>query len=62
MSYKNKWIAALSLVTAGVLAVVGATPAAAQSTAWPNKPVRIVVPFPAGGTTDVVARLLGQRL
>ena len=37
-------------------------PAAAQSTAWPNRQVRIVVPFPAGGTTDVVARLLGQRL
>ena len=37
-------------------------PAAAQSTAWPNKQVRIIVPFPAGGTTDVVARLLGQRL
>ncbi len=38
------------------------TPAAAQGTAWPNKQVRIIVPFPAGGTTDVVARLLGQRL
>lgn len=37
-------------------------PAAAQSTAWPNKQVRIIVPFPAGGTTDVVARLLSQRL
>ncbi len=35
---------------------------AAFAQAWPAKSVRIVVPFPAGGTTDVVARILGQRL
>ncbi|AOB33492.1 LacI family transcriptional regulator [Bordetella sp. H567] len=30
--------------------------------AWPDKPVRIIVPFTAGGTTDVVARVIGAEL
>lgn len=37
--------------------------AAAQSTGnWPNKPIRMIVPFPAGSFTDTVARVLSERL
>jgi len=38
-----------------------ATPALAQD-AFPNRPIRVVVPFPAGGTTDLLGRLFAQRM
>ena len=46
-----------------LLALMAATPAAAQSAdTWPDRPVRMIVPFPAGSSTDVVGRVLAQKL
>ncbi|EON19397.1 extra-cytoplasmic solute receptor [Cupriavidus sp. GA3-3] len=37
-------------------------PAAWASDAWPSKPIRWVVPYPPGGSTDMLARIVGQKL
>lgn len=44
----------------GLLAVTGI--AGAQADAWPSKPIRIVVPYTPGGSSDIIARIISQPL
>jgi len=39
-----------------------ALPAAAVAEDFPSKPIRLIVPFPAGGPNDIIARVIGQRM
>lgn len=48
-------------VVAAVLAWCGATPARSQDV-WPSRPVKLVIPFAAGGATDTLGRVLAQAM
>jgi tripartite-type tricarboxylate transporter receptor subunit TctC len=52
----------VSLFLALVLALAAGKAGAQSDTGWPGKPIKLIVPFPAGSSTDVIARILGQML
>jgi len=49
-----------ALVATLAMSLAGFVPAQAQS--YPTKPIKIIVPYPAGGTSDILARSIGQKL
>ncbi len=46
----------------GLVALAALTSTAVMAQSYPSKPIKLIVPFPAGGTTDIVARIVAQRM
>ena len=55
-AYATRWHLAVLVAITSALACT-----AAPAQTWPSKPVRVIVPFPPGGGTDVIGRVLSQR-
>lgn len=53
---------ALGRLFAAMAALIAIAPFTASAQDWPNRPIRVIVPFAAGGSTDVAARLVGDYL
>lgn len=60
-SHSNRRSAMARLLAAALAPASMLSPAQAQA-AWPIRPITLVIPFPPGGQTDVVGRLVGERL
>jgi tripartite-type tricarboxylate transporter receptor subunit TctC len=54
----RKWF--LGLVLAGLAGLAGVVTASGQ--AYPSRPITMIIPFPAGGITDIVARIVSERM
>ena len=55
-------VAAVRMLVSVAIAATTLIPTVARAQGYPSKPIRLVVPFPAGGSLDVVARAIGQKL
>ena len=53
---------ALAICAALMVPALLLAPGGAFAQQYPNKPVKIIIPFPAGGVTDIAGRLIAQRL
>ena len=56
----GRWLSALAATALAVIA--GLTPAIAVAQDYPTRPITMIVPFPAGGATDTLARYLAERM
>lgn len=62
MSHRTRTFTRFGAAIAAGLSIVATAPALAADAAWPSRPITIVVPFPPGGMTDVIARRMAKDM
>jgi tripartite-type tricarboxylate transporter receptor subunit TctC len=56
------WVRIAACAVIAVSLAIGSTAASVNAQSYPNKPVRFILPFPPGGPTDMLGRLIGQKM
>jgi tripartite-type tricarboxylate transporter receptor subunit TctC len=52
----------LTFVVVAIAAILAGVPTGARAAGWPERPIHLIVPFPAGSSSDIVARIVAQAL
>src|SRR5258707_15045748 len=59
---RRLWMTRVLSIALATLMLAATAVAQTGDAGWPDRPIRLVVPFPAGSSTDIVARIIAQKL
>src|SRR5215216_5582269 len=62
MRRKKRWVGGFNILSAAILGILVVSSGDAAAQAYPLRPITMIVPFPAGGPSDTLARVLSEHM